>query len=199
MLKRLSNKLSEYPGIYTFLRKVIEANFKSQRKIIANELPKHGLVLDIPCGVGEFSVFFDKENYTGVDLSEAYVNYGKEKYGKNMVVGDALNLDFGDEYFDSVLVSGFFHHLSEEETGKVIDEVHRVLKKNGVFLLIEDAPAKNFISKRLQKYDVGANIRNGNEYLSMLKSKFNVEKFYPMKSGLWFYSVFVLKKKDLKV
>ena len=194
MLKRLANKLSEYPGVYTFLRKVIEANFRSQRKVIKNELGDSGLILDIPCGVGEFSVFFDKDNYIGLDLSEGYVEYGKKKYNKSMVVGDARNLPFEKDYFDSVLVSGFFHHLNEEDVDKVLNESYRVLKEDGKLLLIEDAPSRNFVSKWLQKYDVGANIRELGHYIPILSKKFKLEKFYPIKSGLWYYSVFVLRK-----
>ena len=98
MLKKLSNKLSEYPGIYTFLRKIIENNFKAQRKVISQEVSGvNGKILDVPCGIGEFSVFFDKKNYVGVDLSKIYVDYAKRKYGKIFVVGDALNLVFDDD------------------------------------------------------------------------------------------------------
>lgn len=194
MLKKLVNKLSEHPGIYTFLRKIIEANFKSHKIVISNELNNPGLILDIPCGVGEFSIFFDETSYTGIDISERYINYAKKKYGKNFLIGDALNLDFPNESFDSVLVSGFFHHLNGEEVSKVLGEVHRILKENGKFLLIEDAPAKNFFSRWLQKYDVGADIREMGFYNSLLNKNFRVDKMYPLKSGLWYYSVFVMSK-----
>lgn len=194
MLKRLANKLSEYPVAYTFLRKIIEANFTSQRKVISKELSNSGLILDIPCGIGEFSVFFDKDRYVGVDLNEEYVRYGVKKYKKNLMVGDATQLVFDDESFDSVLISGFLHHLNNEEVVKVLDESYRVLKKDGKLLLIEDAPGRSFISKYLQRYDVGTNIRSIDYYHKILSEKFKIEKVYPLSSGLWFYSVFVLRK-----
>lgn len=194
MLKKLANKLSEYPGIYTFLRKVIEFDFRSHKSVIFNELSDSGQLLDIACGIGEFSIFFDNEKYTGVDLSESYIKYGRNKYKKNLIIGDARKLDFKDASFDSVLISGFFHHLNDEDTNIVLSEAHRVLKDGGRLLIIEDAPGKNFISKKLQKYDVGANIREISYYIPILTKKFNLEKAYPMKSGLWYYSVFLLRK-----
>lgn len=194
MLKRLTNKLSENPAIYTFLRKIIENNFKSHRLVIADELPNPGLLLDVPCGIGEFSVFFDHDDYLGVDISENYVGYAKKKYGKRFLVGDATRLNLGDGTFDSVLVSSFFHHLNEEDVDRVLGEIYRVLKKDGKFVLIEAVPGKNFVSRALQRYDVGVNIRKHGEYFPFLKTRFNIEKVYPMKSGLWYYSVFVMRK-----
>ncbi len=194
MIKKVTDKLSEYPGIYTFLRKIIEFNFQAQRNVISRELNNPGKVLDIACGIGEFSVFFNKEGYTGVDLSEAYVKYGTNKYKKNFVVGDALNLKFEDNSFDSVLISGFFHHLKMEDVEKSLQEASRVLKENGKILLIEDSPSKSFFNKKLQSYDVGADIRSMDEYSEVLSKYFEIEKKYPLKSGFWDYSVFVLRK-----
>jgi len=195
MLKKVSDKLAQYPGIYTLLRKGIEFNFRTQRKIISEEFGKDcGLVLDLPSGVGEFSVFFGKENYVGVDIDEKYVEYGKKKYGKSLVVGDAMKLPFGEGHFDGALVSGFFHHLRFEEVEKSLLEVSRVLKEGGKMLLIEDSPGSSFVTKKLQKYDVGASIRPMEEYVPVLENHFEIEKKYPVKSGLWTYSVFVCKK-----
>lgn len=194
MLKKVTDKLSEYPGIYTFLRKIIEFNFRTQRRIISRELKNPGKVLDVPCGIGEFSIFFDKECYIGMDLSEVYVDYAKKKHRKNFLVGDALNLNFSKDSFDSVLVSGFFHHLDWNQVEESIKEIKRVLREDGRVLLIEDAPSTFFISKKLQSYDVGANIRGMEAYSALLKKYFKIEKKYPVKSGFWDYSVFVLKK-----
>ncbi len=197
MLKKISNKLSEYPGIYTFLRKIIENNFKAQRKVISQEVSGvNGKILDIPCGIGEFSVFFDKENYIGVDLSKTYVDYAKKKYGRIFVVGDALNLVFDDGYFNFIFVSGFFHHLDLNQVKKSIFEINRVLSSEGKVLIIEDSPGRSYAVRRLQKYDVGANIRDASEYSSLFEKYFDIEKKYPIKSGMWDYTVFVLKKKN---
>ena len=197
MLKKLSNKLSEYPGIYTFLRKIIENNFKMQRKVISSKVfGIDGRILDIPSGIGEFSVFFDNENYIGVDLSKTYVDYAKKKYGKTFVVGDALNLVFDDEYFNFVFVSGFFHHLDLDQVKKSIFEINRVLSSEGKVLIIEDAPGRSFAVRKLQKYDVGANIRDASIYSQLLEKYFVIEEKYPVKSGMWDYTVFVLKKKN---
>ena len=200
MLKKVSDKLSQYPGIYTLLRKGIEFNFRTQKKIISEEFGENsGLVLDLPSGVGEFSVFFDKENYVGVDLDENYVEYGKKKYGKKLVVGDAMALPFGEGYFDGALVSGFFHHLGFAEVERSLLETSRVLKDGGKMLLIEDSPGSSFVTKKLQKYDVGANIRPMEDYISVLEKHFEIEKKYPVKSGFWTYSVFVCKKKSFEL
>ena len=136
MLKKIANKLSQYPGVYTFLRKIIENNFNSQRKVIKEELKEPGKILDIACGIGEFSVYFDKDKKIGLDNEEKYINYAKKKFNRTFIIGDALDLNFKKNSFDSILMSGFLHHLSDEDITKAIKEVHKVLKKGGKFLLI---------------------------------------------------------------
>ena len=174
MLKRIANKVAQYPRIYTFIRKIIENNFIAHIKIISKEFPKDtGNVLDLACGIGEFSIYFDKDKYIGVDIEEKYIKYGKKKFDRNLIVGNALNLKFKDNDFDFVLISGFLHHLSDEDVEKVLIEITRVLKKNGKFVLIEDAPSSRFLSKKLQESDVGANIRKMEEYEIILSEFFN--------------------------
>src|SRR3989344_7740900 len=129
MLKSISNKISKNTLLYTFLRKIIENNFKAVRKVLINEFYGNtGRILDLACGIGEFSVYFDKDKYVGVDLSEKYIEYGRKKFDKNLIVGDALKLDFKNKEFDSVLVIGFLHHLDDDTVEKVLKEVSRVLK-----------------------------------------------------------------------
>ena len=111
---------------------------------------------------------------------------------------DATKLGFDKETFDSALIIGFFHHLDKETMLKVVKEVKRVLKKQGKILLIEDHPTRsrwNVIGRWLQKYDEGAFIRPAKVYKEILEEELSVEKIYPMRSGFWDYTVFVMRKR----
>jgi ubiquinone/menaquinone biosynthesis C-methylase UbiE len=198
MLKKISHQLSKHPQIFNALRRVIENNFRGQKAVIRRELGEDpGMILDAPSGTGELSPLFNQKNYTGIDICERYVRYAERTYDRKFLVMDASQLSFTDETFDSALVVGFFHHLDVPTTEAVIKEVRRVLKPRGRLLLIEDHPTRsswNFIGKFLQKYDEGAHIRPTKTYQDLLEKEFVVEKSYPMRSGLWDYTVFVMTK-----
>ena len=48
------------------------------------------------------------------------------------VVGNALELPFRDEMFDVVMASLFFHHLSDEDCGRVLAQMWRITRRRVV-------------------------------------------------------------------
>lgn len=95
-------------------------------------------VLEIGLGFGTVGqkLFLKSKSYIGVDYSKNPVkmmNYRialRGQQGKAKAIeGDARNLPFGDNTFDMVVSIGCLHHTGDIQ--KSIDEVHRVLKKNG--------------------------------------------------------------------
>ena len=199
VFKRLLLKVGNYLPLWDALRAILEANHRGEKGVIGKELGgTQGTVLDVPCGTGTFSTFFSRDQYTGIDLGENYVKYASKKYSmKEFTVMDALNMTFNDDSFDNVLTIGFLHHLSDEDAEKALNEIRRVLKPGGKFLLIEDCPTRdkwNFIGRYLQKLDEGENIRPAEYYEKVLQEFFVIERSYPMRAGIWDYSVFVLRK-----
>jgi ubiquinone/menaquinone biosynthesis C-methylase UbiE len=93
-------------------------------------------VLEIGCGLGTDGAQFAEAgaDYTGVDLTEAAVELARKRFelfdlrGK-FQTADAENLAFPDNGFDLVYSHGVLHHTPE--TGKAIEEVHRVLRPGG--------------------------------------------------------------------
>ena len=94
-------------------------------------------VLEIGIGLGsdhhQFAAAGAK--LTGIDLTERAVLHTKRNlklfgFSSNLMVGDAEKLDFSDESFDLVYSWGVLHH--SPDTPKAIDEVCRVLRKDGL-------------------------------------------------------------------
>lgn len=208
MLKKLSEWAAKKPIIFNLLRRIIEFNYIAIKRTIRKELSlgqnmnasnvKKGSiqrVLDIACGTGEFCMLFDPLSYYGIDISQKYINYAWEKYKRNFFCRDAEKNGFEDSYFNKVLILGLLHHLDDVSVEVVLKETKRVLKKDGKMLLIEDAPTSlkwNIVGRFLQSYDIGENIRDYTTYKKVLEKYFMISRYYPIKSGFWDYSVFIL-------
>jgi len=93
-------------------------------------------VLEIGCGLGTDGAQFAEAgaDYTGVDLTEAAVELARRRFELFDLAGtfktaDAENLSVPDESFDLVYSHGVLHHTPD--TGKAIQEIHRVLRPGG--------------------------------------------------------------------
>ncbi|MGL5351887.1 MAG: class I SAM-dependent methyltransferase [Clostridium sp.] len=119
--------------------------FKSTLYLIDKYFSKSGKVIDIGSGPGRYSIELLKRGYEVdlLDLSQNELNIAKseiEKLGlaaNNYHCKSALDLEsFENESFDNILVMGPMYHLhSKDDRQKVLTEVNRVLKKDGVAII----------------------------------------------------------------
>jgi ubiquinone/menaquinone biosynthesis C-methylase UbiE len=99
-------------------------------------------VLDIGTGLGglvnEFLEIFPEGNFVGIESDETVFEHYK-KHGEEpafeIKIMDAEKMGFEDNSFDIVILSNTFHHIKNK--GKIFDEIKRVLKDDGVFILGE--------------------------------------------------------------
>lgn len=199
MANSIISNLASNPTIFIFLRKILENNFKGEKEVINKyfSVAPNERLLDIGCGTGEFSVFFRPDNYTGVDIVPAYINYARRHYGRTFVVGDGTMLPWPVENFDKALIIGVLHHLDDVTSLKILDEAHRVLKKGGQLLLMEDlaAPNDNILTKFVHRLDQGDFIRDRDSYRQLVeRSQFAITESFRISSGLCPYQVYLLNK-----
>ena len=97
--------------------------------------------LDLGCGTGEMIKMIleqdAQKSLTGIDLSEKMLEVAKEKLGNhvNLILSDSEQLPFSDSFFDVVYCNDSFHHYPAPD--KVLSEVYRVLKPNGIFVMCD--------------------------------------------------------------
>ncbi len=106
--------------------------------ILRRFLPKNlGKTLDLGCGTGRLTHFATD----GIDQSAEMVAIAQAKNPtKNIQVGDALATDFSENQFDAVFCFHLAMHLPKAEVGQLFDEVRRILKPGGVFVV--DFPSR---------------------------------------------------------
>lgn len=98
-------------------------------------------VLDLGCGTGRNSNFFAGlgADVVGIDISKTAIGLAKERAveeGLNVsYILDTIgkNLPFEDNVFDIILDVTSSNSLDEKEREIYIEEVNRVLKKDGIF------------------------------------------------------------------
>ncbi|MBL4889044.1 MAG: class I SAM-dependent methyltransferase [Candidatus Lindowbacteria bacterium] len=96
--------------------------------------------LEVGSGTGANLWFLAKEgfNVTGIDGSEVGITQTKERFSAERLtgsfhVGDILFLPFDDASFDCVIDCACIMCNPYDESKKIIQDIHRVLKSNGRF------------------------------------------------------------------
>ncbi len=197
MMKGIINKLSKNLHLFVYLRKIIEFNFIFIEKILKKEIndrSKKIKILDIGCGSGEISRFFNDLDYIGIDVNPDYIEFARKIYKKNFEEMNAQKLRFKKRYFDYVVIIGVLHHIDDKNCSLILNEITRVIKNDGKIIIIEDVNTQSkidLLGNIIRKLDVGEHIRTQKEWLELLSKKINIKKQYRFKSFIPTYEVFI--------
>jgi len=132
-----------------------ERKFKSalinQMKIQANNK-----VLDFGCGSLTLSIMAAQKHadaeFHGVDIDEKILSIAKKKLEKagltiQAKLYDGGKLPYPDNYFDKVMSSLVFHHLTLRQKYGALDEILRVLKPSGTVHIADFAKPANVLQR----------------------------------------------------
>lgn len=101
-------------------------------------MPHKGKLLDLGCGVGQYSVYFADKGFevTASDISQRALAYlsNKAPYINTVRLDMTDPLPFADQSFDMVFANLSIHFFSKDETSALIGEVKRILKDGGIFV-----------------------------------------------------------------
>ncbi|MBU4360657.1 class I SAM-dependent methyltransferase [Candidatus Parcubacteria bacterium] len=129
-----------WPEVESLVKKYIK-----NPDVKSGSRPRVGIkikILDLGCGNGRLiQLLKDYKNifYTGLDNSEKLINKA-EKYKSNQIkfiLSDILNLNqFTSESFDKIFMIASFNHIpSQELQQKVMANLYRILKNNGILIM----------------------------------------------------------------
>ncbi|NLF38893.1 class I SAM-dependent methyltransferase [bacterium] len=196
LLKKATGLAARNARLFDALRWVLEGGYRGELRVIRDEVRPHGgRVLDVGCGTGIFAACFPPGQYTGIDVSEGYIEAARRKHpGHTFACHDACAMPFAQGSFDVCIVSGVLHHLDDETAVRLLRELARVLKNDGSCIIWEDVPARsrwNVIGAFAHRFDEGSHIRLAEAYRRLASAAFSVARAYPMRSGFMDYEVLV--------
>jgi demethylmenaquinone methyltransferase / 2-methoxy-6-polyprenyl-1,4-benzoquinol methylase len=166
--EQVAQMFDNISGNYDNLNRVISFGIdtkwrKKVLKIVSDKQPK--IILDIATGTGDLAILMTQTNaekIIGLDISAGMLEVGKKKVEEkklsdtiDLVLGDSEKIPFEDNYFDAITVGFGVRNFENLEKG--FAEILRVLKPNGVFVILETSvpdktPYKqgyNFYSKNI--------------------------------------------------
>ncbi len=130
-------------------------------------------ILSIGCGTAEeLDVLSKYGDVYAIDIDKEILKF--VKFCKGVKICDVCELDYPDEFFDIVCAFDVLEHIEDDK--KAIEQIYRVLSKNGVFIFT--VPAFNFIFSSHDRF-LGHKRRYDEKMLKNLLQKFDkLEMFF---------------------
>lgn len=135
-------------GNYDDLNRVISFGIdvkwrKKVLKMVSDKNPE--MILDIATGTGDLAILMTEtkaKKIIGLDISAGMLEVGRKKIAQKslsdkieMVLGDSENIPYADNTFDAITVAFGVRNFETLEKG--LAEILRVLKPNGIFVILE--------------------------------------------------------------
>lgn len=136
-------------------------------------------VLDIGCGPGALLDALPRDiTYVGVDLSEAYLEAARARYGHRArfvraEVAPGWRLE-GEAPFHRALAVGMLHHLDDASARTLIEQAWDALGPDGVFVSIDPTltPGQSPVARALIERDRGEHVRPPGAYAAIAREVF---------------------------
>ncbi len=157
--EQVAHMFDTISGNYDGLNRVISfgIDIKWRKKVLALvSITNPKKILDIATGTGDLAILMTEtkaEKIIGLDISAGMLEVGVKKIAnKNlsdkieMLLGDSENMPFEDNTFEAITVA--FGVRNFENLDKGLTEILRVLKPNGIFVILETSNPTKFPFKQ---------------------------------------------------
>lgn len=144
----------EYDGLNRVISFGIDIKWRNKVvELVAQHQPES--ILDIATGTGDLAISLSAtqaKKIIGLDISDGMLEVGRKKIKAqdldnkiSMVIGDSEELPFEDNTFDAITVAFGIRNFENLEKG--LAEILRVLKPNGIFVILETSMPTNPVYK----------------------------------------------------
>lgn len=126
---------------------------------VLNRLPRQSRILEVACGTGHVTSLLAGQGFRFVacDLTPAMMVQSRQRCnGKGAFVeADAFHLPFPDYAFEGVLSTRFLHLFPHPDQQRLVTEMLRVLKKDGLLIVdFDNAFSRWFLSVPYAVYNI---------------------------------------------
>ena len=158
-VKQMFNKIAKR---YDLLNHTLSLgmDFVWRRKAIKKITNNPKEILDIATGTADFAISAAKytdANITGIDISDRMINIGKKKINKKnlknrikLSIADSEKLPFNKSSFDAITAGFGVRNFENLEKG--LNEIYRVIKKDGFVVILEPSTPKIFPLKQIFRF-----------------------------------------------
>ena len=124
----------------------------SHLKKILNENPKINRIVDVGCGIGDFTInlarkYSQLEKIVGIDFVDEPIKIATEngkKYDNiNFIKTDLLDIPFEDRFFNILMCINTIHHVHKDDFKNAIKEFTRVTDS---YIILEIRNKKNIFN-----------------------------------------------------
>jgi SAM-dependent methyltransferase len=151
-------------------------------------------ILDFGSGIGTSCTIFAPQDYIGLDCDLRRVCYARRLYsGYKFSLLEGEHLPLGNASIDCILITSVLHHIPEDKLTCYLNEFLRILKPNGVVLIIEPCFLKgcHFCNIFMKLLDKGRYIRDEAGYIKKFEDlKFRVEVHMHYRQMLFYNKLF---------
>jgi SAM-dependent methyltransferase len=174
-------RLLAVPAIYDLFLDVVGVT--EERKLWIRDFLKPfagARILDIGCGTAELLRHLPADvEYTGFDLSQAYIDAARRRYGARGRFIHSRVSAFESEgrgmegaepgRYDIAMAFGVLHHLDDGEARQVFQGARRALKPGGRLVTLDPAyiPDQSVLSRFVVSHDRGRNVRYPEAYAEL--------------------------------
>lgn len=137
-------------------------------------------VLDIGCGPGDILSLLPDCDYVGFDISQAYVDAARQRYGARgrfhvAGVGDVDTSLVGDQPVDRVISKGVLHHVDDDTAAALFELAASVSTPDTVVATIDPClhADQHPVAAWLARRDRGQAVRHPEDYAAFARQHFN--------------------------
>lgn len=153
--KMFDNISGNYDGLNRVISFGVDVKWRKKvLKLVSNKNPD--TILDIATGTGDLAILMvstTASKIVGLDISAGMLEVGRQKIDQRklgnkieMILGDSEKIPFPDNSFDAITVAFGIRNFENLEVG--LSEILRVLKPNGIFVILETSVPEKFPYKQ---------------------------------------------------
>lgn len=168
------------PNVYLLSQSLIGA--KRARHLFIKQyvnVKKGQRLLDFGCGPGYIVEYLNDIDYIGIDINKRYIDYARQKYGKQgrFICKGELDQSTIDDIYpcDIVIMCGLLHHLDDNIFIEILQGVKKVLSDDGKVFSLDGCyiDKQSYIARKILENDRGKHVRDETTYVSLVSKVFN--------------------------